>query len=142
MKVFKAVIYIFAAIALLTGASDLIQGLESQRGYGATLTDQGFADPMVNNVFRFFSGLWFGTGILFLLFVRDLDRYKPALIALLSVVVIGGLGRVLSIVQLGMPENSSGYALVIVGLIAELVISPILIAWLLFKYQGVKYTSN
>jgi len=139
MKIFKIIIYTFAAIALITGASDLLQGLDSQRSYGATLTEQGYADPMVNNVFRFFSGLWFGTGVLFILFIRDIDRYKPAMIALLSIVVIGGLGRVLSIVQFGMPEDSAGFTLVIMGLIAEIVMSPLLIGWLIIKHKSAKH---
>ena len=56
MRFFTILCYFFAALALITGASDLIQGLASQRAFGATLTDAGFADPMVDNVFRFFSG--------------------------------------------------------------------------------------
>lgn len=124
MKLFIIVIYIFAAIALLTGANDLIQGLASQEAFGATMPTQGVA--IVDNVFRFFAGLWFGVGILFILFVRDLDRYKPAMIALLSIVVLGGVGRIISIVQYGMPDSSAATGLVSVGLLAEVAVSPIL----------------
>ncbi len=65
MKLFKIGIYVFAAIALVTGANDLIQGLGALKAFGATLTDQGFADPMADNVFRYFAGLWIGVCILF-----------------------------------------------------------------------------
>ena len=136
MRLFRIGIYVFVAIALTTGASDLIQGLASQRMFGATLTDQGFADPMVDNVFRFFAALWFGVGVLLLHFVRDLDRYKPAMIALLFIVALGGLGRVLSIAQFGMPGHSMGLALVCAGLLAEIVVSPIMIWWLLGRHKS------
>jgi len=136
MRLFTTVIYLFAAIALITGASDLLQGLASQKAFGANLTEQGFADPMVDNVFRFFSGLWFGTGVLFILFIRDLSRYKPALIALLAIVVLGGIGRVISIAQYGMPEHPMGSTLVIAGLLAEVVISPILLWWLMTRHNS------
>jgi hypothetical protein len=127
MRLFTITCYFFAAIALTTGASDLIQGLASQRAFGATLTDAGFADPMVDNVFRFFSGLWFGTGILFILFVRDLERYKPAMITLLAIIILGGLGRVLSIWQYDLPDHPLGMTLVFLGLLAEVIISPIML---------------
>ena len=136
MRIFTAICYLFAAIALTTGASDLIQGLASQRAYGANLTDAGFADPMVGNVFRFFAGLWFGTGIMFVLFVRDLDRYKPAMIALLGIVSIGGLGRILSIYQYGLPDNSMGTALIFFGLFAEVIVSPIMLWWLVSRHRS------
>jgi len=137
MRMFTIVCYFFAAIALTTGASDLIQGLASQRAFGATLTDAGFADPMVDNVFRFFSGLWFGTGVLFILFVRDLDRYKPAMIALLGIIAVGGLGRILSIIQYGLPDHLMGLTLIGLGLLAEVVISPIMLWWLTTRHRSV-----
>jgi len=134
MRLFTIIIYIFAAIALLTGASDLVQGLASQKTFGATMPTEGIA--IVDNVFRFFSGLWFGVGILFILFVRDLDRYKPSMIALLAIVVLGGIGRIISIFQYGMPDNSAATSLVLVGLLAEVVISPILLWWLLTRHKS------
>lgn len=85
-------------------------------------------------MFRFFSGLWFGVGVLFILFIRDLERYKPAMVTLLYVVILGGIGRVISIAQYGMPEHPLGFTLVIAGLIAELVISPIMVWWLYARY--------
>lgn len=136
MRWFTFICYFFAAIAITTGASDLIQGLASQRAFGATLTDAGFADPMVDNVFRFFSGLWLGVGILFILFVRDLERYKPAMIALLGIIVLGGLGRILSIWEHGFPSHGLGVFLIILGLLAELVISPIMLWWLVIRHRS------
>jgi len=135
MKLFTIMTYVFAAIALITGANDWFQGLESQRALGANLPDEVFSNPIADNVFRFFSGLWLGTGILFILFIRDLERYKPAMIALLSIVIIGGIGRLISLTQYGMPDHPSAMGLVIAGLLAELVISPIMVWWLYARYK-------
>ena len=52
------------------------------------------------------------------------------MIALLSVAALGGLGRILSIVQYGMPEAPTGYLLVCAGLLAEVVIAPVMVWWL------------
>jgi len=134
MRTFTIVIYIFAAIALITGASDLIQGLTSQKSFGATMPSEGFA--IVDNVFRFFSGLWIGVGVLFIIFIRDLDRYKPAMIALLFIVVLGGTGRIISIIQYGMPQHPAGIGLVSAGLIAEVIVTPVLLWWLIGRHKS------
>lgn len=135
MRIFKALCYFFAAIALITGGNDFLNGLEAQRSLGATLSDQGFADPLVDNVFRFFSALWVGVGVMFVLFVHDLARYRPAMAALLGIIILGGLGRVISIAQLGLPEHPGALALVGAGLLAELVISPVMLWWLMMRYR-------
>ncbi len=137
MRIFSALCYLFAATALFTGGNDFLQGLEAQRAFGSTLTDQGFADPLLDNVFRFFSGLWIGVGVLFVLFVRDLDRYKPAMIALLCIIILGGIGRIISISQYGLPDDPSGSMLVYAGLLAELVISPAMLWWLATRHHVV-----
>ena len=136
MKLFKIGIYIFAAIALSTGASDFLQGLASQATFGTTISAEGLTDPIVDNVFRFFAALWFGLGILFLLFIRDLDRYKPAMIALLCIVILGGLGRILSIYELGLPSAASGIALVSAGLLAEVIVTPVMLWWLIMRHRS------
>lgn len=136
MRIFTIVIYVFAAIALITGISDFWQGQISQKPLGAGLTDAGFADPLMDSVFRFFAALWFGTGILFVIFIRDLDRYKPPMIALLSIVILGGIGRIMTIVQHGFPDHPGGLGLVVAGLIAEVVVSPIMLWWLTMRHRS------
>lgn len=136
MRAFRITIYAFAAIALLTGTNDFLQGQISQAPLGAGLTPEGFADPLMDSVFRFFAALWFGTGVLFVIFVRDLDRYKPPMMALLGIVILGGIGRVMTIIQHGLPEHPGGLALVGAGLLAEVVVSPVLLWWLAFRHKA------
>lgn len=136
MRVFTILCYVFAAIALITGASDFVQGLASQKDFGANLTEAGFTDPMTDNVFRFFAGIWFGVGVFFILFIRDLERYKPAMMALLGIVILGGLGRVLSIWQYGLPEHPMGLTIIAAGLLAEVVLSPIMLWWLIARHRS------
>lgn len=57
------------------------------------------------------------------------------MIALLAIVVLGGLGRLLSMSQLSLPDDPSGVAIVFVGLLAEVVISPIMLWWLVAKHR-------
>jgi len=127
---FKYIIYFLALIALVTGAMDLFHGVRSQEALGANLTDKGFQDPMLDNVFRFFAAVWFGLGLQLLFFVRDLPRYKPALMLLLGIVVLGGVARLISMAQYGLPEAATGRTLIYAGLFAELIMAPFLMVWL------------
>ena len=130
MFVFKALVYLFAAISLITGAIDLLGGLESQRNLGAQLTEAGFRDPALDNVFRFFAGLWFGVGAMLIVFVRDLAKYRSAMIVLLWVIFIGGIGRVLSIMSVGVPDHPVGSIIIYLGMFVELILCPIMAVWL------------
>ncbi len=130
MKLFTVVIYILAVICLITGASDFLGGLSNLKGMGANLSEAGFADPITDNVLRFFAGIWIGVGVLFVLFLRDLERYKPAMLTLMGIVFLGGIGRIISIMQHGMPDNPIGSAVITVGLIVEIGLMPLLAWWL------------
>jgi len=104
-------------------------GLAAQKAFGAGLTEAGFADPMLDNVFRFLAAMWFGVGLQMIFYVKDLPRYKPALMLLLGIVILGGLARLLSMYHFGLPDASAGRMLIYAGLFAELILAPILIIW-------------
>jgi len=132
LLVFKVLIYLFALIAISTGLADLFKGLPSiQLGNGESL-ETGKASPSLDNAYRFLAGVWIGVGILFLLFVRDLEHYKVAMMVLLGVMAIGGIGRLLSLMRYGMPSD----AILYVGLGIELILCPLMIAWLAFGSLG------
>lgn len=126
---FKGIIYFLAVIALITGAMDMWNGLAAQKVFGAGLTEAGFSDPMMDNVFRFLAAMWFGVGVQMIFFVRDLPRYKPALMLLLGIVILGGFARLLSMYHFGLPDASAGRVLIFAGLFAELIVAPILLIW-------------
>jgi len=127
---FKWIIYFLALIALVTGAMDLLLGVQSQENLGAKLTAEGFQDPMLDNVFRFFAAVWFGLGLQLIFLVRNLPRYKPALMLLLAIVVLGGIARLISMAQFGLPDPGLGRLIICAGLFAELIMAPFLMIWL------------
>lgn len=135
MTIFKITVYILAVICLITGANDFIGGVNALRILGANLTETGFSDPITDNVIRFFAGIWIGVGILFVIFLRDLIRYQPVMLVLFGIVLLGGIGRIISIVQYGMPENSAGAGLIIIGLIVEIGLMPFLAWWLTYRFN-------
>ena len=135
MRVFTYVVYFLAAIAIITGLMDIINGVAGVKSMGAELSDDGYRDPMLDNLFRFFAAVWFGLGLQLVFFVRDYDRYRPALLLLLGIVTFGGIARLISLAQYGFPEPAIGTFLVCLGLFAELVIAPALI-WYARQHSG------
>lgn len=131
MNVFKIIIYVIAAIPLLTGALDFIVSVPSQQTFGMVLPPSGLADPMLNSSFRFFAAIWFGVGILLIMFVRNLAYYQDALAVLFGIIFLAGLGRIISVYQCGLPQNQAGAGLVIFAISVEVLLMPILLAWLL-----------
>ena len=127
---FRYIIYLLAAIAIVTGTLDIVNGAAGQASAGSDLSVAQLRDPMLDNLFRFFAAVWLGLGLQMLLFVHDLERYRPAMLLLLSIVVLGGCARLVSIWDVGLPVQTGGQIAVIVGLVAELLVSPILIWWL------------
>ena len=126
MKVFKTLIYLLAIIPLTTGTLEFLQGVSSQQSLGADLGD-GFSDPALNNIFRFFAAVWVGFGVFLIIFVRNLEKYTVPMTAALAIVVLGGIGRVMSVVEFGIPEGRETMIWVIIGI--EIVLVPAMLAW-------------
>lgn len=127
MKAFQIIVYILGAIAILTGISDFWQEAVNQASFGDL---QGMEkNPTLNFTVRFFAAIWAGFGVFLCLFAWDLKKYKLALILAFVIVMIGGIGRIMSMVQFGITEGNETHSYLITGL--EVVLIPILLVWLL-----------
>lgn len=129
MKAFKISVFVFALIPLLTGIGDVLLGVSVWKGLGVSLTDAGFLDSVLDSQVRFMATIWFGYGVLLCVCLRDLDRYANILRGALAFAFIGGIARVISIVQVGMPESEIGRTFIIFALVIEFVAIPLLIIW-------------
>ena len=74
--------------------------------------------------FRYLSGLLVGIGIGFLACIKNIERKGSAYRLLAMIVVVGGLARLLSAVQFGLPGGGHRF-----GLIMELLVVPALALW-------------
>lgn len=128
-NLFKIIVAIIAVVPILTGVGDLINGVASQLDFGMPNT-AAVTDPMLNSSFRFFAGIWLGVGLFMLLFITNLPKYFTALMLLFATIIIAGVGRIITISQVGLPEPTSGFVLVIVAVVIELIIVPLLMVWL------------
>jgi hypothetical protein len=113
------------AATLLACFVPLSMGVTSVLGSAAVL--RGVAPPLpidLDSHFRYLSGLLLGIGIVFLACLRGIERHRPVFLALGCLVVVGGLARLLSLIQLGVPGPGHVF-----GLVMELGVVPAIVLW-------------
>lgn len=117
-----------ALIALVTGLVDVVVGAKGQSLIGVVLTD-GFGDPVLNSQIRYLGAIWFGFGVLLWMCSNNLARYNTLLRGALWVVVLGGIGRTISLIQFGFPSSAAGCAFVVGAIAIELLAVPFMLFW-------------
>jgi hypothetical protein len=86
----------------------------------------------MDNELRFYSALWGGYGLLLLAAARDMAKWDRAMPWLAGVFFAGGVGRILSVLEVGAPHP---FFLMLAGV--ELVLPPVMIGlWLASKRFG------
>jgi hypothetical protein len=106
----------FSALVLLgVGISGVLLGVQFLHGAG-TIT--------VDNYFRFLSGVMVAIGIVFLISIPHVERYRERFAILTFAIVLGGFAHLYSVSLHGIPSVGSLF-----GLFMELVYAPLL--WLL-----------
>ncbi len=95
--------------------------LEIAGGFDFSALDGQIEYAAIDNTLRFLAGLWIliGAGLVYCL--MDFNARGTVLTILLAGFFLGGIGRLLSAVQLGMPEP------MVVPTIVELVFPPVIL---------------
>ena len=129
MQAFRNAILAWALVPLVTSVMAILIGPAFWQAVGLELSKAGISDPILDSQVRFLGTIWFGYGVLLCVCASDLDKYGRLLRGALFLVFLGGVARLASIAQVGMPGSSAGTAIITVVLIAELVLMPLLIWW-------------
>lgn len=110
-RVVQVCLFLVAAIAMFGGALQMYLG-------------QPETTPRLDNVHRFMAGVYFSTGVISFWAARTIRRQDTLVFLLAFGVLMAGIGRLVSISQVGLPQP----AVVWLGyLIPELVL-PVVIA--------------
>jgi hypothetical protein len=105
-------------VPVLAGGSGILQGPGFLQGVdGPVAVD-------LDSHFRYLSGLLLAIGLAFASCIADIERKTARFRFLALLVVIGGIGRLISYLSIGAP--GSGH---VFGLIMELVTVPLLALW-------------
>lgn len=123
----QVVLLLSALFILFTGINRAFGGiqtlgLQGESVFVEVIDEHAFA--IQDSHIRFISGIWLGIGVLFLLAVHDLRRYRGVLHAAFALIFLGGLARLGQL----QPEVILGPA-VLFPLLTELVGMPVLFGW-------------
>lgn len=124
MKALSIIVKILCAIPLLTGLLDLVLGASALSAVAAKLSAEALGDPNLNTQIRFFGAIWLGFGVLLWRVSNDLIAQASTFRVMCGILIVSGLGRLISLFQFGMPVPPFMAALVV-----ELVLVPVLLIW-------------
>ncbi|QUS38485.1 DUF4345 domain-containing protein [Tardiphaga alba] len=111
-RVVQVCLFLVGAIGVLGGS------LQMYLGQPETM-------PRLDNVHRFMGGIYLMSGVMALWAASTIRAHDTLIFLMAATIFVGGLGRVLSISKVGLPEP---HALWITYLVPELVIPWIIIA--------------
>ncbi|MDQ4061653.1 MAG: DUF4345 domain-containing protein [Pseudomonadota bacterium] len=115
-RVLQASVAVLALIPIGAGAAGVLLGPAMVEAAGPNVS--------ADSHFRYLSGLLLAVGLGFWSTIPDIER-KAARFRLLTLLVfIGGLARLMSLAQAGLPSTA-----MIAGLAMELVVTPLLCFW-------------
>ena len=92
--------WLLAGVMAAGTAGDVLLGLAAQATIGAAL-EEGYGDPLLNSQIRYLGAVWLGFGALLWHGLGDLPKHSAILRGALTIVFVGGLGRVAAVLQLG-----------------------------------------
>jgi hypothetical protein len=118
----KRLLQVATALACLVplgmGGLSILRGAAVMKGVG---------DPVhvdLDSHFRYLSGLLFGAGLVFLACIPRIERHRAVFLTLGAVILVGGLARLLSLAEDGMPGSGHRF-----GLVMELLVVPLIVLW-------------
>jgi hypothetical protein len=114
-RALQAAIAIGLLVSLYAGGTGVLEGPAMVKGSGGTDLDSHF---------RYLSGLLLGIGLAFIACIPAIERRTTVFRTLGAIVFVGGLARLLSAFELGLPSGGHRF-----GLMMELVVVPLIVLW-------------
>ncbi len=124
-RILQIILAIIGLIALITGALGIVAGMTTNFGdfYGVSVNPRIEGNIILDSNLRYFSGLWFGVGLILFWMIPSIERQKLVFRLMAGMIFIGGVGRVISMLSFGVPSP-----LFIAFVVLELLF-PLLIIW-------------
>lgn len=110
---------VLGAVPVLTGIVTMF-GLSDPIYASAGLP----ANALLDSNLRFFGGIWLGLGLAIYWMIPDIEKQTALFRILWGMIFLGGVGRLLSMIFLGLPP-----APFIAFTVLEIVGAPLFIAW-------------
>lgn len=115
-RVLQAVVALACLVPLSAGSRGVL--------CGATWLNHAPVAVHLDSHFRYISGIFLGVGVAFVSCIPAIEDKGARLRMLVAFVVLGGLARLLSLVEVGMPDDGMRF-----GLVMELAVTPLIALW-------------
>lgn len=115
-RVLQAVVAVACLVPLSAGSNGVLRGAE-WLNHAPVAVD-------LDSHFRYISGIFLGVGVAFVSCIPTIEDKGARLRMLVAFVVLGGLARLLSLAQVGVPDLGMRF-----GLVMELAVTPLLALW-------------
>jgi hypothetical protein len=102
-RILQIIIAIIGIVPILTGLEGILPPGVSDKFYGISISNSIQGNIILDSNFRYFSGLWFGLGIVLFWIIPSIEKQKIALRIISCMIFIGGIGRVISMITFGIP---------------------------------------
>ncbi len=102
-RILQIIIAIVGVVPILTGLMGILPPGVSDKFYGISLNDTIQGNIILDSNYRYYSGLWFGLGVIMFWIVPSIEKQKTALRIISTMIFIGGIGRVMSMITFGIP---------------------------------------
>jgi len=126
MRAFKIILAIMLIVPFSTGAANFLAGAAviNLSGSVPPLSLDALNNPSLNSQLRFLGAIWFSSGVLAVFFLKDIERYVTLARVVLISIIVGGIGRVISAVQFGLPSP-----IFVAAMLVELIAVPVMLWW-------------
>jgi hypothetical protein len=125
MSAFIVVLWVVSIAFIAVSALHLFLGTGADALLGSPITPEMSRNPSIDSQNRFYGITFALLGVVLLISTTDLHRYEPMIAATLAVLFMAGIARVVSWALRGAPSAA------IIGILcADLVLPPVLYAWL------------
>ena len=117
-RLLQILVAIASLVPLSMGTLSIIRSASVLRGVGQPLPID------LDSHYRYLSGLLLGIGIAFVASLPKIEAHGTLFRTLGFVILVGGLARLVSLLQAGVPGPGHQF-----GLVMELVVVPLIVLW-------------
>jgi len=123
-KMLQIVLAVLGLIPILTGGLSIILGVGALSVVGGSVPSEAINNVAIDSDIRFLGAIWFSIGVILYWVIPSIDKQTTLFRLLIGGIFLGGLGRLLSALSVGIPPIQF-----IAAIVLELIGMPLLLLW-------------
>ena len=103
-RILQIILAVISIVPIITGFLGILPPGASDTFYDIILNSNSPGNVILDSNYRYYSGLWFGIGLVMVWIIPSIEKQKTPLRILSLVIFTGGIGRVFSMLTFGIPQ--------------------------------------